>query len=56
MSKNDYRISVLIPTRARKESLKLSIVSLINRALDPNSIQVMIGFDDDDGVSELPHE
>jgi hypothetical protein len=48
MSTNEFKIAVLIPTRARTAALKLSIVSLINRALKPESIQLVIGFDDDD--------
>ena len=48
MSTNEFKIAVLIPTRARTAALKLSIVSLINRALKPETIQLVIGFDDDD--------
>ena len=48
MSDNKFKIAVLIPSRARTAALKLSIISLINRALKPNDIQLLIGFDDDD--------
>jgi hypothetical protein len=48
MSTNEFKIAVLIPTRARTAALKLSIISLINRAINPDTIQIVIGFDDDD--------
>ena len=45
---SEYRISLLLPTRGRKEALKRSILSAVNTADDIDSFQVLIGFDDDD--------
>ena len=45
---SEYRISLLLPTRGRKEALKRSILSAVDTADDINSFQVLIGFDDDD--------
>lgn len=41
-------ISVLLPTRGRKEMLKRSLESLIDTASDPSRIQVLLGIDEDD--------
>lgn len=41
-------ISVLIPSRDRVDILKNSIVSLLNNAADPDSIQLLVRFDFDD--------
>lgn len=43
-----YNISVLLPTRGRKDALKRSVVSLINRTKSVQSIELLIAFDDDD--------
>lgn len=46
-------ISVLLPTRGRREVLKSSLVSLISKASDPEKIELLLGIDDDDdGVKE----
>jgi len=47
---NEYKIAVLLPTRARTTALKLSIISIFNRVLDLDSIQLLLGFDNDDEV------
>ena len=43
-----FKISVLLPTRGRTDALSRSVISLFNRAVDKKSIQLMLGFDDDD--------
>lgn len=48
MAKHD--IAVLIPTRGRTEALKLSIVSLFNRVLTLDKVEILLGFDNDDTV------
>lgn len=46
-------ISVLLPTRGRREVLKSSLESLITKASDPERIELLLGIDDDDeGVKE----
>jgi hypothetical protein len=47
---NEYRIAVLLPTRGRTAALSRSVESLINLAKDTDSIQIMLGFDNDDPV------
>jgi len=48
MSGCEYQIAVMIPTRNRTVPLKLCLESLINNASDVNSIQILLGFDNDD--------
>jgi glycosyltransferase involved in cell wall biosynthesis len=45
---SDTIISVLLPTRGRKETLKRSLESLISTATLPNKIELLLGIDDDD--------
>ena len=47
---NPYSIAVLLPTRSRTDALTSSVSTLINLAKDINSIQLLLGFDDDDTV------
>jgi hypothetical protein len=47
---NEYRIAVLLPTRGRTVALSRSVESLVNLAKDTDSIQIMLGFDNDDPV------
>ena len=47
---NEYKIAVLLPTRGRTTALKLSIISLFNRVLDMDNVQIILGFDNDDEV------
>jgi len=46
-----YSIAILLPTRGRTEALSRSVMSLINRALKPEQLQLMLGFDEDDTTS-----
>jgi hypothetical protein len=41
-------ISVLLPTRGRREVLKSSLESLISKAKDPEKIELLLGIDEDD--------
>jgi hypothetical protein len=50
MSSNDYKIAVMLPTRGRTVPLKLSIISVFNRVLDLDKVQLILGFDDDDEI------
>lgn len=45
-----YSIAVLLPTRGRTDTLDRSIMSLINRAIDLDKVQLLLGFDDDDNI------
>lgn len=47
---NEYRIAVLLPTRGRTDALERSVKSIVNRAVDPDSIQLLLAFDEDDTV------
>ena len=54
---SDTIISVLLPTRGRREVLKKSIQSLIDKANQPERLEILFGIDDDDeGVSEYIKE
>jgi hypothetical protein len=46
----EFDIAILLPTRGRAEMLERSIQSLISKAKDPNQIQLMLAFDNDDEV------
>ncbi len=45
---SDTIISVLLPTRGRKETLLKSLDSLISKASVPNRIELLLGLDEDD--------
>jgi hypothetical protein len=47
---NKYSIAVLLPTRSRTHALTDSVTSIVSRAADPDSIELLFGFDDDDTV------
>jgi hypothetical protein len=47
---NEYRIAILLPTRGRTDALSRSVESLVNLAKDTDSIQIMLGFDNDDNI------
>jgi hypothetical protein len=47
---NEYKIAILLPTRGRTAALSCSIESLVSLADDIDSIQIMLGFDNDDTV------
>lgn len=53
-----YSIAILLPTRGRTGALSRSVMSLINRALKVDQIQLLLGFDDDDeeGITYFQEE
>jgi len=46
----EFNIAILLPTRGRAEMLERSVQSLISLAKDPDQIQLMLAFDNDDEV------
>lgn len=47
---NEYKIAILLPTRGRTAALSRSLIGLLERAADLDSIQVLLGLDNDDPV------
>jgi hypothetical protein len=47
---NDYKIAILLPTRGRTDALTRSLIGLLEKATDLDSIQVLLGLDTDDTV------
>lgn len=47
---NEYKIAVLLPTRGRTAALDRSLIGLLEKAGDLDSIQVLLGLDNDDTV------
>jgi len=47
---NEYKIAVLLPTRGRTAALDRSLIGLLEKAADLDSIQVLLGLDTDDTV------
>ena len=45
---SDTLISILLPTRGRKETLKNSLESLISKAAQPTRLELLLGLDEDD--------
>jgi hypothetical protein len=45
-----FDVAILLPTRGRAEMLERSLKSLVELADNPNKIQIMMGFDNDDTV------
>jgi hypothetical protein len=43
-----YSIAILLPTRGRTTALSRSVMSLINRAIKLDKVQLLLGFDEDD--------
>lgn len=43
------KISILLATRGRTEMLKKSLASLVDLASDPNNLEILLAFDNDDG-------
>lgn len=43
-----HSISVLLPTRGRKEPLKTSVLGLVDQANDPKNIEILLAMDNDD--------
>ena len=50
MSKKEFKIVVLLPTRGRTDALERSVKSIFAKADDPASIQIRFAFDDDDTI------
>lgn len=47
----EKEISILLPTRGRTEMLRDSVLSLVRKAKDPKSIELLLGVDIDDKAS-----
>jgi hypothetical protein len=47
---NEYKIAILLPTRGRTKALTSSLIGLLEKADDLNSIQLLLGLDTDDTV------
>ena len=47
---NEYKIAVILPTRGRTAALTKSLIGLLEKAADLDSIQVLLGLDNDDAV------
>ena len=53
MANNDTIISILLPSRGRREVLKESILTLIENASNPKRLELLLGLDaDDESVQE----
>jgi hypothetical protein len=48
MNQQKYKISILLPTRGRIQSLEKSLTSLLSRAHDPTQIEILLALDRDD--------
>jgi hypothetical protein len=48
MSTHQFKIAVLTPTRGRTKPLEIAIKSLIEKADHPETIEILVAFDDDD--------
>ena len=52
-SKSESIISILLPTRGRRDVLKTSVKSLVDKANQKSKIEILFGIDEDDeGISE----
>ena len=48
------KISILLPTRGRKEVMLKSVEGLLSKASDPSRLELLLGIDDDDdGIQEF---
>jgi len=47
---HEYKIAIILPTRGRTTTLTRSLVGLLEKAADLDSIQVLLGLDTDDKV------
>jgi hypothetical protein len=47
---HEYKIAILLPTRGRTDALDRSLIGLLEKASDLNTIQVLLGLDNDDAV------
>ena len=50
MTKPEFDIAILLPTRGRAEMLERSVKSVIDLADNPAKVQLMFGFDNDDDI------
>ena len=48
--KHQFKIAIILPTRGRTDALSRSVISLVNRAVDLDTVQLMLGFDNDDKI------
>jgi hypothetical protein len=47
---NEYRIAILLPTRGRTDALDRSLIGLLEKASDLDTIEVLLGLDNDDQI------
>lgn len=47
---NEYSIAVLLPTRGRTDSLTHSVTSIVEKSADPDQLQLLFAFDNDDQI------
>lgn len=47
---SEYHTAVLLPTRGRTTGLTDSVTTIVDRAANPERMQIVFGFDDDDTV------
>lgn len=50
MKKHEFNIAILLPTHKRTDAFSECLFSLINNAKDLNSIQFLMGIDNDDNI------
>jgi hypothetical protein len=48
---HNYAVSILLPTRGRTDALRRSVQSLVDTVADPESVEILFGFDEDDVAS-----
>jgi hypothetical protein len=48
--KHEYNIAVLLPTRGRTDALSRSVISLVNRIVNKDKVQLLFAFDNDDEI------
>lgn len=51
-TQNEFGIAVLLPTRGRTDALSRSVLSLINRCVMQDRVQIIFGFDTDDDIGK----
>jgi hypothetical protein len=52
MKKREYNIAVLLPTHKRTDGLSASVFSLLDLAKDLDSIQFLVGIDNNDSIGQ----
>ncbi len=54
---SNHKISVLLPTRGRREVMVESVKGLVEKAADPSRLEIMLGVDEDDeGIKDYIHD